>query len=108
MFDISTAPHVEIGSRASLQEAQAVQLAVSLGLNVPIITQARAMATVVQAAGVSQTPAPTGDWQPGEYVNTGTIRTHEGADYRCTQAHITQPHWPPQDTSDLWTPDKED
>jgi hypothetical protein len=105
MFDKNKVQHVEIGNRISLEEAQAVQLAVSMGLNVPIITQARAMAAVVQAAGISQTPVPTGEWQPGEYVTPGCIRTHEGTDYRCIQAHITQPHWTPLETPMLWQPE---
>lgn len=105
MFDKDKSPHVEIGHRASLQEAQAIQLAVSLGLNVPIEAQARAMETVVLAAGMAQTPAPTGDWHPGEFVIAGAVRTHGDIDYRCTQAHITQPHWPPPETPVLWQPE---
>lgn len=105
MFDKSKTPHVEIGNRSSLQEAQAIQLAVALGLNVPIEAQARAMETVVLAAGVAQTSVPTGDWYPGKFVTAGSIRTRDGTDYRCKQAHITQPHWPPPDTPVLWQPE---
>lgn len=52
-----------------------------------------------------QTPPPTPDaneWQPGETVGVGDLRTFEGVVYRCVQAHTTQAGWEPPVVPALW------
>lgn len=102
-FDKSKARYVPgaiIGQ--TLQEAQALLWAADHGMEVPPEAQARAMETVVSAAGLASSSKASAPWQAGEFVTRDTMRSVGGQDYRCIQPHITQADWPPDQTPALW------
>lgn len=43
------------------------------------------------------------DWYTGEQVEVGWVRSYEGKDYQCVQAHVTQSDWTPPLVPALWT-----
>lgn len=42
------------------------------------------------------------NWAAGEQVLIGTVRSHDGTDYKCIQAHVTQVGWEPPIVPALW------
>ena len=43
------------------------------------------------------------DWQVGEVVEVGDLRSYDGQVYECIQAHTTQADWTPPESPSLWT-----
>lgn len=42
------------------------------------------------------------EWEPGQTVTTGDVRTFNGATYTCLQTHTTQNGWEPPAVPALW------
>lgn len=46
----------------------------------------------------------TTEWTAGEAVSVGDVRSYDGTDYECLQAHTTQTGWEPPSVPALWSP----
>lgn len=46
--------------------------------------------------------ADESEWAPWTDYQVGDVRTYEGAEYRCRQAHESQPGWTPPAVPALW------
>lgn len=57
---------------------------------------------------ISREDVAGADWIVSEPVAVGTVRTYDGQEYECIQAHTTQAGWEPPNVPALWQPVEEE